>query len=300
MADMVKLTHRKRWAEAVELGRRLSAEAPHLPQPRYNLAVALRELGREEETEEILEELVERFPDYLFARAALVALRVEQERLDEADELVRTAPMPKETTLEGQAAWAAAQVELAIARKDSEGMRQGMAALRSIDPGHPLLEDLDASPAGAVVAFLDRLEENRRRREERARARLLAPAATAADCLSALTVPELQEVARGLGIGARGRRSAVLKAILEAFRDPEAVRLAVARLPENTRAELARLVAAGGVEPFADFTRRGDALGALRRAGLVAVGTVGGTESVVVPGDLRPILEAALVPARPL
>jgi len=301
LAEMSRLNLAERWKEAVALGRRLAEEAPQLPQPRYNLAIALRAIGREEDAEKIIKELVARFPDYLFARAALVSLRIQQKRIDEADELVRTASVPAETTIEGQTTWCAACVQMAFAHKDATQMRDSIRALRSLDPKHPLLKEIDGSFIGSLLEFAEMQELYARRREERARSRLLAPAATLADCLAALPVHELSRIADALGHPARGRKKAILETTLRAMEDPATVRRALGGLSISARSALSWLLSSGGVESFAEFTRRhsaagkekSDPLGELRAVGFVAVGTIGGQQSVLIPGDLRGLLAAA-------
>jgi len=103
------------------------------------LASALQGQGRQEEMKAVIQQMVDRFPDYLFGQVALARLLVEQEKTEEAQSLLDPLLSRGKFHISEFSALCAIQIELLIARKEYEGAKSWMQMWQQADPDNPNL-----------------------------------------------------------------------------------------------------------------------------------------------------------------
>ena len=108
------------WAALGKIYQRVMAQVPGFYPARFNYVVSLLYRRRMKEAERILIELVEKHPEYLFARAALLQLLLDGGRKKEADTLVEAYVAPAETHPGAMIAWLTVLVPYHEQRKDFE------------------------------------------------------------------------------------------------------------------------------------------------------------------------------------
>jgi tetratricopeptide (TPR) repeat protein len=139
---------RPKWEKVEANCRRILEEKPSFLPSRYNLAVSFVQRDRLQEGEAILRELVAANPEYLFARAALLEVLSVDGRIEEAKELVRTAPMLEETHPDAMVAWILAQ---AVFQRDIGDVEAALACMENayqINPDHPTVRRLMGTRKG--------------------------------------------------------------------------------------------------------------------------------------------------------
>jgi predicted Zn-dependent protease len=119
--------------------RRAHAIDPNDPVVMNNLAAALANLGRLEETEAIGKRLVEHHPDYLFGRTALASLAARRGDTARAHELLAPLLSRRRFHYNELSALSLAQVNLFFAEGNREQARVWLDMLRQADPEHPAL-----------------------------------------------------------------------------------------------------------------------------------------------------------------
>jgi tetratricopeptide (TPR) repeat protein len=124
-------------AKAEQLLRRALELEPDAPSLLNNLAAALSMQGRNAEAEAIIRELHARHPDYLFARVGVARLHIRDGDLDAAEELLKPLLMRRRFHTTEAAALFAAQVDLLIARGNTDAARSWLAMWADIAPEHP-------------------------------------------------------------------------------------------------------------------------------------------------------------------
>ncbi len=124
------------WEKTGQVFLEILSEAPEYYPARYNYVVALLKKGKNDEALPILRDLVEKHPDYLFARATLLQLLLILNLDDEADELFKTTALPQETHPSAFAMWMAAQ---AIYHEDAERYDEAYSCIRAAHECAPQL-----------------------------------------------------------------------------------------------------------------------------------------------------------------
>jgi hypothetical protein len=159
---------------------------------------------------------------------------------------------------------------------------------------------------GRLLIDLKSLLDARRKRLDRPRRRLLTPDAGVRACLEGYTSEQLDGVAAALGLAGEaplGKRR-LLDHLAAWLGESSNVLSRVGSLPPAASEALRDVVGRGGVLAYSDFTRRHGSdesdghwwrtpetpLGRLKVLGLLAEGTVGGRESVIVPAEVRTAL----------
>jgi tetratricopeptide (TPR) repeat protein len=77
-------------AKSIKLFKELIDEEPKAPSVLYNLSLNYLILGAKDKYDEIIDKLVQEFPDYLFGQTALAQRLIKQGQLDEGWEIVKT------------------------------------------------------------------------------------------------------------------------------------------------------------------------------------------------------------------
>jgi tetratricopeptide (TPR) repeat protein len=125
---------------AEELLRRALAIEPESPSLQNNLAVALQAQGRDQEAEDLIRQIHARFPDYLFARAALAQQHTRDGEFDEARELLKPLLTRRRLHYTEFNALCAAQIDLLLGQGEREGARVWFEMWEGANPDNPLLE----------------------------------------------------------------------------------------------------------------------------------------------------------------
>ncbi len=138
----VREGHKKKpnWAAIGKLYQRIMQEAPDYYPARFNYAVSLLHQGFRDEAEEILRALIQEQPEYLFAWANLLHILIGKERLAEAEELAKKAPLPEETHPQAMAAWLVAKTCYFEAIEDGKSAADCIASAYDIDPDNSVLQ----------------------------------------------------------------------------------------------------------------------------------------------------------------
>jgi len=291
-------------ARAEKMGRELAARAPDVPMVLHNLAVALEAQGKLEEAEGLLRRAMEVDPRYVFAPAALAMIRLEQGRVEEARQVLASVVLPERVHPQALAYWLFAQTEVALAEGNVEVAARSYDALRQL-PGEDGVRERPGI-AERLLIGLESLRDARRKRLDRPRRRLLTPDAGVRACLEGYTREQLDGVAAALGLAGEAllRKRLILDHVAAWLGESSNVLSRVGSLPTAASEALRDVLGHGGVLAYADFTRRhgsdesdGDwwrtpetPLGRLKVLGLLAEGTVGGRESVIVPAEVRTAL----------
>jgi len=128
--EVVSTLHSGDHVRAELRGRALVARAPDYPAAHQNLAVALYAQGKTEEAEAHLRRAMEMDPQYLFAPAALARIRLQQHRIAEAREILRSTELPPRIHPDAYAVFLSAQKEVALAEGKTEAAAMIDQALR--------------------------------------------------------------------------------------------------------------------------------------------------------------------------
>ena len=112
---------------------------PDSPDLLNNLAMAYQQLGDEETSNATLEEVSQRFPDYVFTAAALARRKVSEKDLDAAEALIKPCINREKFHYEEFAAYMDAQLTIALAKKQQAGVQSWLNMWEQVDPEHPRL-----------------------------------------------------------------------------------------------------------------------------------------------------------------
>jgi Flp pilus assembly protein TadD len=110
---------------------------PEAPDLLNNLASAYMLQGRGEEGEILLTQIYEQYPDYFFGKVNMANIMIRDGRLDEAEPILVQLMSEKRLHVTEFAALAQAQVELRLAREQTEAARQWYEMWKQLLPDHP-------------------------------------------------------------------------------------------------------------------------------------------------------------------
>lgn len=146
-------------AEAAEpLLKEVIAAAPDLPSVYNHLALAYEMQGRKEEAYQIVKETLDRFPDYLFARAAMARRLAQEKRFEEARTLLDPLLRLTELHITEFRAMVMAEMELALAEKRSDVARSWLNMWRNLEEDH-LNQDMWQRRIDGGEGFLNRWKD---------------------------------------------------------------------------------------------------------------------------------------------
>ena len=139
---MIKALHALQGKRAVEgeaLLKQALRLAPDEPSLHNNLVAAYEQQGRKEESVKLARKLVERFPDYLFARTNYAIILAQSGASVEARDLL--TPLFKRTRFHFVEfeSLASALIEISLAEGNKEAARQWLATLEQVVPDAPSL-----------------------------------------------------------------------------------------------------------------------------------------------------------------
>jgi tetratricopeptide (TPR) repeat protein len=135
--EAMAATNRGDGEAAERLLRQALAVEPDAPDLLNNLAKALQLRDRLDESEALVREIHERFPDYLFGRTNLAHLCVREGELDRAQALLEPLLARRRLHFTEFAALAAAHIDVLLARGERDGARSWLEMWEGIDPDHP-------------------------------------------------------------------------------------------------------------------------------------------------------------------
>ncbi len=297
MRQMLEAMHARDLPRAEGIGRDLLARAPQALSVLSNLGSTVWNLGKEEEAERCILKALEIDPSYLIARAALVEMRLQQKRVDDACRLVREVVLPSRVHPAAYAQYLHAVALLALEQDDLEGYEHAAEWVKKLAPDSVGARDLEK---GARVS---RFAMRYLRRREPMRRRLLPPDPSHMDCLERHTRSDLFEAAGWIGLDGVSAlpKHPLAREVSRAVLESPTLDDLVSAGTVLQRTALLALLDRGGRMPFVEFTRNFGAaesenspLSRWGRLALVAEGTIGGEEVVVVPVELRGPLRDAL------
>jgi len=126
------------WNKQPETAERLLKEAlaldPESPDLLNNLSSAYEMQDRNDEAHALLRDIHRRFPDYLFARTALAFKNLQEERIDEAQELLRPLMLRTKFHTSEFSALAGAQFGLFLLQSNYEASKHWLEMLERVRP----------------------------------------------------------------------------------------------------------------------------------------------------------------------
>jgi tetratricopeptide (TPR) repeat protein len=132
------------WQDEAERAERLWKQAlklePDKPDVLYNLAQAYALQDRLDESRAVVEEVRQRFPDYLFGQIDAVRRLTTEKRYEEAQAILDQLMTRKRWHFSEFAAFAGAQIELHLAEGNRGAAKSWLEMWKQADPDHPSLE----------------------------------------------------------------------------------------------------------------------------------------------------------------
>jgi len=115
---------------------------PDAPDLLNNLAVAYNGQRRGKEAEALIHQIIEHYPDYVFARVSMARTYILRGKIAEAKALLEPLLDRDRFHVMEFANFCAAEIELHIAEGNSEVARSWLDMWANVDPDHPAIEDL--------------------------------------------------------------------------------------------------------------------------------------------------------------
>ncbi|HEX5690405.1 MAG TPA: tetratricopeptide repeat protein [Roseiflexaceae bacterium] len=144
MVRAIRLLNEQKPAEAEDLIKQALEIEPDSPDILNNLAVAYSQLARDKEAEALIHQVVERFPDYVFARVSVARTLILRHRIGEARALLEPLLERERFHVDEFAHFCAAQAELLLAERNRDAARTWLDMWANVDPDNPALADLRA------------------------------------------------------------------------------------------------------------------------------------------------------------
>lgn len=133
------------WEEISGRYRKLLSRCPSYFPAELNLAFAELFTGKADEAEQICRGLISRHPDYLLASSLLLDILSEQERYEEADQLIREIKLPKKTRPFAVNGWLGSLFRMNLNRKKYKEAKSFLNILESLPDKHPQLQEFKDS-----------------------------------------------------------------------------------------------------------------------------------------------------------
>ncbi len=257
--EAVEVLRDGQFERAEALWRRFLKQAPDFYPGYHNLAVALIHQGLLEEPETLLREALAIDPNYIFAPCTLTVLYLQQDRVDEAHEVMANVAMPQEAHPEAMAAFCSANIQLALAEGNIDQIRPWLDMGLAVDPENDGLNALKkrlALPL-AMDKLLGIVKERSRRRQEKLRRRVLSLDTPLENIYADYTKGQLFGITRmlELHVNSSARKAHLLESVVAGLRDAAVVQRVLAGLSEEERAAFNTVFEAGGSMDYAVFTR---------------------------------------------
>lgn len=313
------------WSKAEKSFRTVLKQVPDHPVVLANLACAVVNHAQDlAQAEELLTRALKTAPDYHFARGLLGDILCQQKRLDEAAKVLDPKYLTGPALPNGLAYLMAARCRLHALKGEMESALHHLRMAKEVDPELPFVQYMDKMLArgSAFFSAINTIRDELLEANARGRRRVLHDQAHLSACYEAMETPRLKQILQNIGGRKRwlNGKGGIINQIGTLLRTPETLRLVTACLSVNARTALHDLLSRGGRCDYISFTARFNvqaspvataehplpeptALDELEDVGLVVEGTVGNTESVLVPFELRallgPVLDAMPPAAEP-
>ncbi len=121
---------------------KIISEKPDFYPARFNHATGLIRRHRRDEGEPIIREVIEKQPEYLFARSALIQILLADDNAEAAKELIETTPAVKETHPQAMGVWVMAQALYFRHINDHENAAKSTQFAHAIAPELPMVQKL--------------------------------------------------------------------------------------------------------------------------------------------------------------
>ncbi len=141
-AQGVEALKNKRWKTAEKTNRKLIVKQPEFAAGYNNLAVALLNQGRSKEASDYLKKAIEVDPSYLFAPSTLVQIYITEDRIDDAEELLKTIVIPEQVHPDAMVCYLSTQVQLYLYKKDFDMAVKILDQALMIAPDNPELKQM--------------------------------------------------------------------------------------------------------------------------------------------------------------
>jgi tetratricopeptide (TPR) repeat protein len=138
----IHLLHQSNPAEAEGLLKQALEIEPDSPDVLNNLAVAYGALGRKKEAEALIHQIIERYPDYVFARVSLARTFILRRQIAQARELLEPLMERERFHVSEFAHFCAAQAELHLADRNQDAARTWLDMWANVDPDNPAIAEL--------------------------------------------------------------------------------------------------------------------------------------------------------------
>ncbi len=139
LADSVQAEEAGNLDRAEKLLRRALQVEPHAPDLLNNLATIYDLRGQHQEADTLWHQLLEQHPDYSFPRISLALKCIQRGDLEQAEALLKPLQTRKCFNISEFGYYANAQMELLVARKQSDGARTWLKMRQHVDPENPLI-----------------------------------------------------------------------------------------------------------------------------------------------------------------
>ena len=137
------------WKQALKL-------EPDRPDLLYNLAQAYATQNRLDEAQALLDDIRQRFPDYLFGQIDAVRRLTAEQRYEEAQAILDQLMKRKRWHFSEFAAFAGAQIELHLAEDNRAAAKSWLEMWWQADPDHPSIEQFEKQ-LGRKTNWRDRM-----------------------------------------------------------------------------------------------------------------------------------------------
>jgi tetratricopeptide (TPR) repeat protein len=248
-----------RWADAERRFRDLTTRHPDCWPAHHALTLTLLNQKKLDEAEEYVRSAMDRNPGSLPLLCIAASMRLYQGRGQDALDILDGIELPKPMRTDEYLFYLTTRALVECSTGNVETAWSLFDLARKIRPTYPPLRPLKRTLSAmhvAIQAGEDRLTKRLARREA-VRSRPLGPGAPIEDCYGAYTAVQLSGMARAVGLSryAAMKKGERLEAICRALRNPERVRAIRSGLSAAERAALDVTRAAGGRHDYAAFTR---------------------------------------------
>jgi len=311
---------------AEELFERVLELDPNVKEAYNNLGAIYTRRGEHRRAKEMFRKAVAIDPTYVFPLCNLANYMVEEDRLDEAEELLEPLQGAEGLLPPEEVFYDVTRARLLMQRGSYTGARQLLEDALALRPEHEQAREMLATMRGVVAvrdmiegfgdhvrAFHEKQQERDRAWRERLQEALNTLEPTLAEALPLYTrksLTEMGHIAMPWGGWSTLRKAELVEALIDALTDPENLARMVEELSEEEREALRTVMDRGGAMPWGAFDARygndleetrywqhhlpESIMGRLRLHGLLVEATVDGEVYILVPSDLREDLQSIL------
>ncbi|MCE7982841.1 MAG: hypothetical protein DYG89_16790 [Caldilinea sp. CFX5] len=301
---------------AEKLLRQAVALEPGAKEAYNNLGVIYSQRNNQTEARAMFQVAADLDPTYVFPRANLVIYLLRDKNVEGAKEMLKPLVAGTQRTPQEMAFYLYAQAQIQMAEDAHEDALASVNGALQLNPDLAPAKELQTRLERYLPlmtnmkAFQERQEERDQKQRLRFQSKLTTAEPTLAETLAIYTKEALLAMARALAIadGLTGLRKAeVYDHVVAALREPTLWQQVIPTLFPDDRRALQAVMAQGGQMPWASFSEQfghdldespywqyrepQSVMGRLRLRGLLVEATVKKEVLIVVPMELRPILQ---------